>query len=121
MSDVLSDSLDRSQIEFLLSLDNGQGAALAEIVAEFLTTSEQGRDELQRALEEGDAAAVERSAHTLKGASLNVGAGALAAVCRAVEMHAREADLNKARGLMARFEAEFTRVRAALRTVAAGR
>lgn len=120
MSGVLSDALDRSQIEFLLSLDDGEGAALAEIVAEFLTMSEQGREDLLRALEEGDAGAVERSAHTMKGASANVGASALAAVCREVESHARQAELGQAQGLMAKFDAEFTRVRAALQTVAAG-
>ena len=36
------DPLDRSQIEFLLSLDDGAGSALAEIVDEYLTVSDDG-------------------------------------------------------------------------------
>ena len=43
MSDVLSDPLDRAQIELLLSLDDGDGAALLEIVDEYLAMSEEGR------------------------------------------------------------------------------
>ena len=85
MSEVLSDALDRSQIDLLLSLDEGAGAALQEIVEEYLAMSEEGGVELLRALDDGDAHAVERAAHTLKGASANVGATALVDVCAAIE------------------------------------
>ncbi len=89
MSEVLSDALDRSQIELLLSLDDGAGAALQEIVDEYLAMSEEGGVELLRALDDGDAHAVERGAHTLKGASANVGATALVDVCAAYRDVAR--------------------------------
>ena len=46
-----------------------------------------------RLLGEGDCHAVERTAHTLKGASANVGATGLAEVCAQVEMRAREGQL----------------------------
>ena len=109
MSDVLSDPLDRSQIELLLSLDDGEGAALQEIVDEYLTMSEEGRVELLRVLQEGDAHAVERAAHTLKGASANVGANALVDVCGGIEAHARQGELQRAAELTAQFEAELAR------------
>jgi HPt (histidine-containing phosphotransfer) domain-containing protein len=118
MSDVLSDPLDRSQIEMLLSLDDGTGEALQEIVGEYLTMSEDGRAELLRVLHEGDAPATEHAAHTLKGASANVGATALADVCADMERHAREAQIEDAAGLAQRFETEFSRARAALQAVA---
>jgi len=118
MSDLLSDPLNRSQIEFLLSLDDGTGEALQDIVGEYLTMSEEGREELLRVLHDGDASAVEHAAHTLKGASANVGASALADVCADIERHARQAQLEDAAGLAQRFETEFSRPRAALQAVA---
>jgi HPt (histidine-containing phosphotransfer) domain-containing protein len=120
MSDVLSDPLDRSQIELLLSLDDGEGAALQEIVEEYLTMSAEGRVQLLRALDEGDTHGVEHAAHTLKGASANVGANALAEVCAAMETRARQAQLQGAAVLTERFESELSRARAALQDVAPG-
>ena len=119
MSDVLSDPLDRSQIELLLSLDDGEGVALQEIVDEYLTMSEEGRVELLRVLQEGDAHAVERAAHTLKGASANVGANALVDVCGGIEAHARQGELQRAAELTAQFEAELARAQGALQAVVA--
>ena len=113
------DPLDHSQIEFLLSLDDGQGEALAEIVDEYVTVSHQLRGEILRLLDEGDRDALERAAHTLKGASANVGAAGLADVCAGLEMRAREAQLDDAPELKEQFEAEFDRVRAALQVVTA--
>src|ERR1700722_6053066 len=68
------DPLDHSQIEFLVSLDDGQGELLAQIVREYLIVSEECATELVRLIGEGEGPAVERTAHTLKGASANVGA-----------------------------------------------
>jgi HPt (histidine-containing phosphotransfer) domain-containing protein len=115
-----TDPLDRSQIELLLSLDDGAGDALAEIVQEFRTMSWQGRDELRRELRDGDHTALAGTSHSLKGASANVGAQDLAQVCAELEMHARQVELVGADefadpdALMERFEAEFTRVQVAL-------
>ena len=115
-----TDPLDRSQIELLLSLDDGAGEALAEIVGEYRSASWQGRDDLRRELRDGDHTALARTAHSLKGASANVGAPDLAQVCAELEMHARQMELvgsdehADADALMERFEAEFTRVQVAL-------
>jgi two-component system, sensor histidine kinase and response regulator len=111
------DPLDHSQIEFLLSLDDGQGVALAEIVGEYLVVSDEGYTELRRLVREGDRDGIERTAHMLKGASANVGATGLADVCAGLEMRARQAQLGDAAELMELFQAEFARVRAALQQV----
>jgi HPt (histidine-containing phosphotransfer) domain-containing protein len=108
------DPLDRSQIEFLVSLDDGQGEMLAEIVREYLVSSEESSTELVRLLGEGDREAIERAAHTLKGASANVGATGLVDVCAGLEMRARERQLGDTTALMEQFVEEFDRVRAAL-------
>ena len=110
-----------------MSLDDGEGAALAEIVDEYLTVSAEGRTELRRQLRDGDWDAVERTAHTLKGASANVGATGLADVCANLETRARDAWHDAAEvddaaefaaELVDQFDAELTRVRAALEMVA---
>ena len=112
--DGVDDPLDRSQIALLLSLDDGLGEALAEIVAEYLTMSARGSEELERLLSTGDRRALERTAHTLKGASANVGASGLADVCAGLETRARQAQLHDAAVLMEQFDTELARVRAAL-------
>ena len=115
-----TDPLDRAQIDLLLSLDDGAGEALAEIVEEYRTMSWEGGDDLRRELRDADHTALARTAHALKGASANLGANDLAQVCAELERHARQVELvgsdefADANALMERFEAEFTRVQVAL-------
>ena len=113
------DPLDRAQIEFLVSLDDGQGEMLAEIVREYLVSSEECTTELVRLIGEGDCQAIERTAHTLKGASANVGASGLADACARLEAGARERQLGEAADLMAQLVEELDRVRNALQIAAA--
>jgi two-component system sensor histidine kinase/response regulator len=106
--------LDQTQIELLRSLDDGDGAVLGEIVDQYLTQTAEGRGELHRVVGEGDSHALERAAHTLRGASANIGASGLAAICAEMEMEGRSERLDGAVGLMEQFDAEFSRVRDAL-------
>ena len=104
----------------LLSLDDGEGAALGEIVTEFLVMAEHGRVDLYAALGRHDADAVARAAHTLKGASANVGAAHFADLCGRIEVQARSGELRDAGASLGPFEAEFTRVADALRDLSVG-
>jgi two-component system sensor histidine kinase/response regulator len=115
-----SDPLDRTQIELLLSLDGGEGETLGEIVQQYLTHGEKGLHELRRVLTEGDVESLERAAHTLKGASANVGASAMVELCAALETSARAEELDAANGLMERADREFARVQDALELLTAG-
>ena len=114
------DPLDRAQIELLLSLDDGQGETLAEIVNEYIRVATEGRGELLREIDQRDSGALARTAHTLKGASANVGASGMAEVCAGLELRARQAQVDDAAALMEQFEAEFERVQAALLVAAEG-
>jgi histidine phosphotransfer protein HptB len=109
-----TDPLDRSQIELLLSLDDGAGETLAEIVQEYRNVSWEGRTALRHEARTGDHVSLAKTAHSLKGASANVGATDLAEVCADLEMRAKQAELTDLDALMERFEAEFTRVQVAL-------
>jgi HPt (histidine-containing phosphotransfer) domain-containing protein len=109
-----TDPLDRSQIAVLLSLDDGAGEALGEIVGEYLTVSWEGRTALRGAARVADYEALARTAHSLKGASANVGANDLAQACAELERQAGAGEPADLGTLMERFESEFTRVQVAL-------
>jgi PAS domain S-box-containing protein len=115
--DAGPDPLDQGQIAVLRSLDDGDGDVLAEIIEQFLSQTAEGREELLRVLGAGDAPALERAAHTLRGASANVGAKALAALCAEIEQHGRHGRLDGGAGLLDRFDTEFARVREALQSL----
>jgi signal transduction histidine kinase/CheY-like chemotaxis protein/HPt (histidine-containing phosphotransfer) domain-containing protein len=112
--------LDQDQINDLRSLDDGDGEVFASIIEQFLAQADQGRRDLARLVEEGDAQALARAAHTLKGASANVGAVAVSAVCAELEAKAKLAGLDGAAGLVEQFACEMARAREALGLLMAG-
>jgi two-component system sensor histidine kinase/response regulator len=116
---TLPDPIDSSQIELLRSLDDGAGAVFGEIVEQYLAQTAEGRVDLLRIAIEGDARALEQTAHTIKGASANVGAHALAAVCAELEMRARSEELENTASLVEQFDREFNRARDALTLLSA--
>jgi CheY-like chemotaxis protein len=65
-------------------------------------------------LEAGDAAAVERQAHTLKGAAVNVGGEALGAVAFEIEQAGRAGDLAVVKSRLADLEIQFDRLQKAI-------
>jgi PAS domain S-box-containing protein len=113
-----SQVLDEEQIGLLRTLDDG--ALLSEIVGEFIAQTDDGRENVAKSVKERDAPAVARAAHKLQGASANVGASALAAVCAGMEMQARMGKLDGASALMEQFDVEFARARVALRELLVG-
>jgi CheY-like chemotaxis protein/HPt (histidine-containing phosphotransfer) domain-containing protein len=112
--DGVPQPLDPSQLDLLRSLDDGEGVVLSEIIHEYLVQAEEGRGELARVVEIGDSRALERAAHSLRGASANIGATALAAVCAEMELQGRLEQLDATTLLVERFDTEFLRVRDAL-------
>ena len=71
-----------------------------ELLAMFLQDAEESLARLDRAIEQRSLQAVEDLAHTLKGASANVGAGAILAVATQLEDTARCGEIGKARALL---------------------
>ena len=95
----------------LLTLLGDDRAAVREIVAEYLDDVPRQLEQLRAALEAGDDDAVRRQAHTLKGASANVGAAALRTAAWALERAAADGDLATARDLYGSLEVESQRLR----------
>jgi len=101
--------------EVLASLrDLGDVELLTELAEMFFGDVSSRLGELREAVEAGDAAGVERVAHTLKGSSGNIGATRMSAICAELQDVGVSGDLARAPGLLERLEEEFGRVRPAL-------
>jgi HPt (histidine-containing phosphotransfer) domain-containing protein len=111
--------LDRDQIDLLCSLDDGAGELLEEVIGEFFLVSDDLRAQLLAAVGDADVPVAQRAAHTLKGASANVGAARLAQVCAEFDALAPGTNASEASALVERFDAEYVSAVGALRTLSA--
>jgi HPt (histidine-containing phosphotransfer) domain-containing protein len=75
-----------------------------EILGEFLEDVSRKFTALKEALDKGDAPLVQRHAHTLKGASANIGAVALQKVAQQIEAAGESRDMDKAGSLIPKIE-----------------
>ena len=94
----------------LLNLLGGDREAASEITAEFLKDAPLRVAALHEAVAAGDAALARRQAHTLKGASSNVGAEALRAVAYRAELAFAGGSLQEAGELERGLDAELRRL-----------
>lgn len=84
------------------------------LVATFVNDSLARLQLLSEAAQQGDAAAVWRTAHSFKGSSSNMAAPRLAALCHQLEQLARDGQLDGAPALIEAIAREFALVRALL-------
>ena len=112
--------LDADRIATLRELDDGDGTLLPLIADEYDRDATHQVEAMRAALDAADADALQRSAHSLKGASANLGAPVIAERCLHLERAARDGHLDGAASQIDDIEAELGRVRDALRRVAAG-
>src|SRR5262249_24512685 len=77
--------IDNERLAVLRELDSGDGDLLGLLVREYLDDGSRLLAALREAVAEGDPHQVERTAHTLKGASANLGAVRLTRVASRVE------------------------------------
>jgi CheY-like chemotaxis protein/HPt (histidine-containing phosphotransfer) domain-containing protein len=91
---------------------------LGQLSTLFLSDAEVRVVALREAIARADAAAVVRSAHTLSGASANLGATALARLCATLAADSAVGDLGGSEALLVALEDELARVRSALGSVA---
>ncbi len=100
-------------------LGGGDPAIVAELIEMFLADTPLQLAEMRQALLDGDAAIVQRAAHTLKSSSASLGAQALASLCGALELLARDGQLDRAGEHLVQIEAAFAQVEAALQDIQA--
>lgn len=110
--------LDMTVVESLRQLGGPGDDLFLELVELFLEDAAGLVANLRSALQEGDIQTLERTAHTLKSSSANVGARHFAELCFEVERLGREGVFDGVEPRVAGIESEFQRVREAL--IAAG-
>ena len=88
----------------------GQPDLLGKILGMYVNDSRELIETIRQALEQQDAQAVFRAAHTLKSSSGNVGAAGLAERCKTLESLGRQNQLNQAPELFRQIEAEYATV-----------
>jgi CheY-like chemotaxis protein/HPt (histidine-containing phosphotransfer) domain-containing protein len=96
--------------DVLLILLDGDHEAADEILAEYLADAPRQLAGLREVLAGGDAEAARRYAHTLKGASANVGAESVRAAAYDAERAAAAGDLDACRGFEGRLVGELERL-----------
>ena len=99
---------------------DGDRELLGRLARRFLDRCPALVAEVREAVGRGDAAAVERAAHKLKGAVGNFAAGPAGRAAGRLEALGRAGDAEACRGALADLEGEVTRLQQALREVAAG-
>jgi two-component system sensor histidine kinase/response regulator len=108
----LEEPLDQGVLAGLREL--GDADLLSELSTMFLDDASSRLATLNEAVEKGDARAVERTAHTLRGSSGNMGATRMAVICSELEYVGASGDLGYAAELLDRLKEELGRVRSAL-------
>ena len=109
------DPLDRAMFAQILEADGEAGAGfLASLVAAFDHEAPSRMEALRAAMAAGDAAALARAAHGLKGSSAALGGRLLAAACSGMEQLGRSGAIAGAADRLMRIEKELVRLRAAL-------
>jgi two-component system, sensor histidine kinase and response regulator len=96
-----------------LGVDAGEDL-MEQLSALFLADADMAVAAMRDALAGEDAATVVRCAHTLQGASANVGANVLAGLCVALETDAKSGNLADGHAALVALETELGRVRSAL-------
>ena len=104
-------AIDMKVLDQYREFDPSGGLSLAhQIMQVYRDSSGETVQQVERAIAEGDAETMRRSAHTLKSSSANVGAMALSSLFKQLEMLGKEARLDEAAPLFDAARQEYGRV-----------
>jgi HPt (histidine-containing phosphotransfer) domain-containing protein len=115
-------SVEREVLARLRKLrDEDEPDIVAELAGMFLEDARSRLDAVEEALQKGDAPAVERAAHTLKGGSGSMGAKGMSGLCAQLEDVGASGDLSQGSQLLGRIREELGRVERALEAEVSGK
>ncbi len=115
------DPLDRRALDALRAIEaKGKPGFLARLIRLYLARTPEILDQLDEAIERGDATGTFKAAHSLKSSSANVGAVTLAEIFREIEALGRAGTMEGAREKWDRIHAEYVAVEQALAAVRDG-
>ncbi len=106
--------LDPAALKELRLMADGDTAFVARLINIFFKSAARHFADLRRAVDQHDAPALRRAAHSLKSNSRQFGATALAGLCRDLELQGRAGQFEGAAEKIAQAEAAYAIVRAAL-------
>jgi HPt (histidine-containing phosphotransfer) domain-containing protein len=110
------DVLDPEVVESLRQLTPpGEPDVLGEILSLFLDEVPKKIATLRSAVTSGDAVKVQRTAHSLKGSTGNIGARAMYEVCRQLDDQAKFGELARLQPLIDALQAEYRKVEVEIR------
>ncbi|MGH6608876.1 MAG: response regulator [Burkholderiaceae bacterium] len=113
-------ALDMSVIERIRQMEQrGASRLLERLIETYATTAAKLMTDAERAFANDDGAALRHAVHTLRSSSANVGATALSQRFAAIERHARESQIQRARHDWPAARSEYERVLQALQTLPA--
>jgi HPt (histidine-containing phosphotransfer) domain-containing protein len=108
-------ALDHSVIDALRQLnEDGQPDVVNEVLGLFLTSAPAQLAAIEAAIAAQDAAGLQRTAHTLKGAASTIGANALQAACRHLEELGKQQHVHDAAHAIGDLRHEYARVQDAI-------
>ncbi|RYE99087.1 MAG: Hpt domain-containing protein, partial [Oxalobacteraceae bacterium] len=112
---IQRDVVNRAALDKIRMLSRERGDALVQkVIAAYVDDTPQQLSTLRHAIDGFDTGNVRRIAHTLKSSSANVGAEALAALCKAMEQLGRTDTTEGAGAILTDMEHEFQAVRNSL-------
>jgi HPt (histidine-containing phosphotransfer) domain-containing protein len=115
MADAPASPLDAAVLESLRQLSEpGQLDVVKEVLGLFLIDAPARMRAIDDAATARDAAALQRSAHTLKGASGTIGAFSLQRACRALEDMGKQASFDHVAAGLDTLHEEYRRVKCAI-------
>ncbi len=107
--------IDPQKIEELKELvDEDDPGFLIELIEDYMDNSEENLKAIRYAIQAKDTVTVGRTAHTLKGASSNIGAVNMTELSKQLEHLGREETLEGAVDLIDRLDVEFVEVKSEL-------
>jgi len=107
--------IDPQKIEELKELvDEDDPGFLIELIEDYMDNSEENLKAIRYAIQAKDIVTVGRTAHTLKGASSNIGAVNMTELSKQLEHLGREETLEGAVDLIDRLDVEFVEVKSEL-------
>lgn len=106
--------------EALAELQDVMEDEFETLIHTYLSDSRERIESLKAAMNDGDADAVAKTAHSFKGSCINIGATRLGVLCREVEKAGIEDRLGDAQPALGSIEEEFQRVTEALHALMAG-
>lgn len=115
-TDVESRTIDQTALENIRTLQKaGAPNILNKVINNYFGSSQQLMETLRHALRDGEPTAIQKAAHSIKSSSATLGAETLATLCKKLESMGREKNTENAWDILSEIEAEYERVKCALR------